>query len=63
MFIKVVQSEYLTGDSEVSNYLEMFMDVYIFGLHVYRKILNSTNKEKMSKFLEAHRRRIGFDTE
>ena len=52
MLIKILESEYLTGDSEVENYLEMFKDVYVFGIHVYRKVLNSTNKEKMSKFFQ-----------
>ena len=63
MFIKITESEYLTGDSDVTNYLEMFRDVRIFGILVYRKIFNSTNKEKMSKFAPEHRHRIGFNTE
>lgn len=61
MLIKILESEYLTGDGEVENYLEMFRDVYIFGIHVYRKVLNSTNRERMSKFFPEHRKRIGFD--
>lgn len=61
MLIKVIESEYLTGDSEVSEYLEMFKDVYIFGIHAYRRILNSTNKSKMSQFVQEKRKRIGLD--
>lgn len=61
MFIKILESEYLTGDSDVSEYLKIFKEVYIFDKLVYQMVINSTNKEKMSKFNTGKRIRIGFD--
>lgn len=61
MFIKVLQSEYLTSDDDEKDYLEIFEEVYIFGLLVYQKVMNSTNKEKTSKFVAGIKpRKIGF---
>lgn len=61
MFIKILESEYLTGDSDVSEYLKIFKEVYIFDKLVYQRVINSTNKEKMSKFNTGKSVRIGFD--
>lgn len=61
MLIKILESEYLTGDAEVDNYLETFKDVYIFGIHIYRKVMNSTNKSKMLQFMPEKRKKIGLD--
>lgn len=61
MFIKVLQSEYLTSDDDEKDYLEIFKEVYIFGWLVYQKVVNSTNKEKISKFVAGIKpRKIGF---
>lgn len=61
MFIKVLQSEYLTSDKDEKDYLETFKEVYIFGLLVYQKVMNSTNKEKTSKFTAGIKpKKIGF---
>ena len=61
MFIKVLQSEYLTSDEDEKDYLETFKEVYLFKWLVYQKVMNSTNKEKTSKFMAGIKpRRIGF---
>lgn len=60
-FIKVVVSEYIKSDGDADNFLECFKEVYIFGILVYQKILNSMNKEKISKFMSLKRKAIGFD--
>jgi len=62
MFIKILESEYLTGDEEVKEYMEMFKEVYIFNKLVYQKIINSTNIERISKFKAGRKPKIGFDT-
>jgi len=61
MFIKVLQSEYLTSDEDEKDYLEVFKEVYLFKWLVYQKVMNSTNKEKTSKFMAGIKpRKIGF---
>jgi len=64
MFIKVLESEYLTSDEDEKNYLETFKEIYLFGWLVYQKVMNSTNKEKTSKFMAGIKpKRIGFTQE
>ena len=61
MFIKIIESEYLTGDKEVEEYVEIFKEVYLFNKLVYQKVINSTNIERISKFKVGRKPKIGFD--
>ena len=61
MFIRIIESEYLTGDKEVEEYVEIFKEVYLFNKLVYQKIINSTNIERISKFKVGRKPKVGFD--
>lgn len=61
MFIRIIESEYLTGDKEVEEYVEIFKEVYLFNKLIYQKIINSTNIERISKFEVGRKPKIGFD--
>lgn len=61
MFIRIIESEYLTGDKEVEEYVEIFKEVYLFNNLVYQKVINSTNIERISKFKVGRKPKIGFD--